>query len=78
MSTFIEIDVIDSYSVEPASAGATDVIIVAEPGAPGADGADLTPEERAELIEDIEDEVLDELEPPINLVLRYNNIRSQG
>lgn len=78
MATFIEIDVIDTYSVEPASAGASDVIIVAEPGAPGADGADLTPEERAALIDDIEGEVLEELEPSINLVIRYNNIRSQG
>lgn len=78
MSSFIEIDVIDTYDVEHASAGASSVIIVAEPGVDGADGADLTPEERAELVEDIETEVLEELEPPINLVIRYNNIRSQG
>lgn len=60
-------------------AGATVILVpTPSPGPQGAPGGDLTPEQRQELVDDVEAEVLAELEPAVNLVIRFRNIRSQG
>lgn len=43
------------------------------PGPPGEDGADLTPEERQAIVDDAEDAVLEELEPPVTLTVLFEN-----
>lgn len=56
--------------------GGAHVIVVPSPGPPGPpgeDGADLTPEERQAIVDDAEAEVLEELEPPVDLVVLFEN-----
>ncbi|WP_280454765.1 hypothetical protein [Nocardia brasiliensis] len=54
------------------------VLLVATPGPPGppgipGEGGDLSPEERAALIDDASAQTLEDLEPPVSLVLLFEN-----
>ena len=83
MSSRVVIKVNTRKSTVRASDGARVIVVPSlgppgPPGAPGEDAADLTPEERQALVDDVEAEVLEALDPDVNLVVRFRNIRSQG
>ena len=83
MSSRVVIKVNTRKSTVRASDGARVIVVPSlgrpgPPGPPGEDAGDLTPEERQALVDDVEAEVLEALEPDVNLVVRFRNIRSQG
>lgn len=56
--------------------GRPGTVVIPVPGLRGQDGEDgdeLTPEDMEELINDVTDAIEDDLEPPVNLVLLFEN-----
>ena len=75
MSSQVVIKVNTRKSTVRASDGARVIVVpsLGRQGPPGEDGADLTPEERQAIVDDAEAEVLEELEPPVDLVVLFEN-----
>ena len=75
MSSQVVIKVATRKSTVRASDGARVIVVpsLGRRGPAGEDGADLTPEERQAIVDDAEAEVLEELEPPVDLVVLFEN-----
>lgn len=70
----VKVPAIPSVSVPvPPPAGVTVLPVPGPRGADGVDGSDLTPEEIAALTEDVTESVNEALEPPVDLVVWFEN-----